>query len=326
VADAFPAARDRVTIGAMLSRALPALAVALVALAPAVALAGPSPKEKADARAFLTEARKAAKDKRWTDAIGAFQTAAGLDPSPAVELELAQTEIAAGKLAEAAKLLATINDGTDPALPAKKVREAAKKALDELKPRIPMVKVSITGPTGKVSVIIDGADVDASGEIAVNPGSHTIGASADRWNPAEKDVKLAEGAHETVELTLTSSAAAAPVESTSGSRLPGIIVASGGGLALVLGGVFGGLAFSAASSAKALCVGNACPAAAAGDISSSKTYGNVSTAMFIVGGAAAAAGVVLIIVAPGGKKDEPRKGAQITPWIGAGQAGLAGSF
>jgi len=314
-------------MAAMSSRAVPVLFVALAALAPAVALAAPSQKEKADARAFLAEARKAAKEKRWTDAIGAFQTADGLDPSPAVELELAQTEIAAGKLAEAARLLATIDAGTDPALPAKKTREAAKKVLDELKPRVPTVKVAVTGPTGKVSVIIDGADVDASGEVPVNPGSHTVGASADGWNPAEKDVKLAEGAHETVELTLTPGTAAAPVQASSGSRLPGIIVASGGGLGLILGGVFGGLAFSATSSAKSKCVGNVCSPAAADDISSSKTYGNVSTAMFIAGGALAAAGVVLIIVAPGGgKKDEPRKGAHVTPWIGPGQAGLGGSF
>src|SRR3954469_22457425 len=108
----------------MSSRAVPALLVALAALAPALApgnaLAAPSQKEKADARAFLVEARKAVKEKRWTDAVGAFQTADGLDPSPAIELELAQAEIAAGKLAEAAKLLATIDAGTDPAYPAKK--------------------------------------------------------------------------------------------------------------------------------------------------------------------------------------------------------------
>ena len=311
--------------------ALAALA-ALTALAPAAALAAPSPKEKADARAFLSEARKATKEKRWSDAVGAFQTADGLDPSPALEFELAQTEIAAGKLSEAAKLLAKINAGTEGALPARKAREAAKKALDELRPRIPGVRVIVLGPTGKVSVIVDGADADAdaSAEISVNPGNHIVGASADGWNPAEKELKLAEGAHEKVELTLTSTRAAAPPQETSGSRLPGIVVTSVGGAALVLGGVFGGLAFSATSSAKALCNGNVCPPAAAGDISSSRTFGNVSTGMFIAGGVIAAAGVVLIIVAPGGgKKDEARKaarGVRVVPWLGAGEAGLTGAF
>ena len=302
----------------------------LAALAPAAALAAPSPKERADARAFLNEARKAAKEKRWSDAIGAFQTAEGLDPSPAVELELAQTEIAAGKLAEAAKLLGTINAGTDSAPPARKAREAAKKALDDLKPRIPTVRVTVSGPTGKVSVIVDGADVDASAEIPLNPGNHIVGASADGWNPAEKELKLAEGAHEKVELTLTSSVAAPPPQETAGSRVPGIVVAGVGGVALVLGGVFGGLAFSATSSARALCKNNVCPAAAANDIASSKTFGNVSTGMFIAGAAIAATGVVLIIVRPfGGKKDQAAKaatGVRVVPWVSAGEVGLAGAF
>jgi hypothetical protein len=102
-------------------------------------------------------------------------------------------------------------------------------------------------------------------------------------------------------------------------------VASGGGLLLVLGGVFGGLAFSAAGSAKAQCNGNVCLPTAQDDIDHSKTFGNVSTGMFIAGGAVAVAGVVLAIVAPGGSS-APAKNARVVPWIGGDQVGVAGTF
>ncbi len=307
-----------------------ALSGALVVLTSVSALAAPSPKEKADARTLAAEARKAVKDKRWKDALGAFKKADALDPSDVFDLEYAEAEVACGQLVEAARRLEAITAGTDPGAAAKKARETAKTELDALRSRIPTVRVTVLGPAAsKVGVIVDGVDVDASGDVPVNPGDHTVGASADGWNPAEKDVKLAEGAREKVELTLTSgtTTAAAPRE-TRGSRVPGIVVASAGGAVLALGGLFGGLAFSATSAAKAQCAGNACPGSAAADISRSKTFGNVSTAMFIAGGAAAAAGVVLIIVAPGGATTDTKAArvTRVTPWLGAGQAGIVGSF
>ena len=91
--------------------------------------------------------------------------------------------------------------------------------------------------------------------------------------------------------------------------------------------MLGALAFHATSAAKAQCSGDVCPPSAAGEVSRSKLYGDASTAAFIAGGALAVTGIVLIIAAPGGglRKDEVES-ARVTPWIGAGQAGITGTF
>jgi hypothetical protein len=197
----------------------------------------------------------------------------------------------------------------------------------DLKAKIPTVKVTVKGPSGKASVTVDGIEVDASGEIAVDPGAHNVGASAAGFKAIEKDVKLAEGARQTVELALEADAPPPPKEDEKGSRVPGIVVTSIGGAALIVGGVFGGLAFSATSAAKKQCNGNVCMPSAESDISRSKLFGNVSTGMLIGGGAVAAAGIVLTILAPGGKKsDEGAKSARVVPWVGADQVGVAGTF
>ena len=305
----------------------PVLAAAIVSLTSAAALAGPTPKQRAEARTLTTAAKKAMKDQRWGDAVDALKQADQLAPSAATELDLAQAQIKAGKLLDAKKTLAAVEGSTGSAHAAKKARESAKKLLAELEVKIPIVKVTVKGPTGKANVTVDGVEVDASGAIPVDPGVHNVGASAPGFKAMEKEMKLAEGARQSVELALEPDAPPPPKEERTGSRVPGIIVTGVGGAALAIGGVFGGLAFSATSAAKSQCSGNLCPPSAESDISRSKLFGNVSTGMLVAGGAVAVAGVVLTILAPGGKKkDEAPKSGRVVPWVGADQVGIAGTF
>jgi hypothetical protein len=307
--------------------AVASITATIVSFSAASALAAPSAKEKAEARALVNDAKKAMKDKRWSDAVGALKKADKLDPSLAIELDLAQAQINSGKLLDASKTLAAIEGNADKGAAAKKARETAAKMRADLKAKIPTVKVSVKGPSGKANVTLDGLEVDASGEIAVDPGDHNVGASAAGFKAVEKEVKLAEGARQTIELALVADAPPPPKGDEKGSRVPGIVVTSIGGAALVVGAVFGGLAFSATSAAKKQCNGNLCPASAESDISRSKLFGNVSTGMLIGGGAVAVTGIVLTIVAPGGKKsDEAPKSARVVPWVGADQVGVAGRF
>jgi hypothetical protein len=311
----------------------PALA-ALLSIS-SVALAAPSPKDRADARALVAAGKKAMKDKRWAQAVIALKKAEKLDPSPGLALDVAQAQIGAGKLTEASKTLALVAEGTDAAPAAKKAREAAKKALADLKARIPTAKVTVAGPSSaKVTLLVDGVEVDGADEISVNPGDHTVGAAADGFVAAEKDVHFTEGGREEVTLRLKKIAPAGAVAAVegdgegkkTGSRTPGAVVTTLGGVGLLVGGIFGGLAFTATASAKAQCTGNVCPQVATDDIARSKTYGNVSTAAFIAGGAVALTGIVLIVAAPGGKSDDASRSARVSPWIGPGGAGVSGSF
>ncbi len=309
-----------------------AIAVALVALS-APSLAAPAARDRAAQRALVAAARKAAKEHRYDDAVAALKKAVKLDPSPAAELDLGEALAASGKLVEARRALAAAAGTAETDRASRRAREAAKKALAELDRRIPTVRIEVVGPAkAGAAATIDGVDVDASREVPANPGDHTVGASAEGYAAAEKDLALAEGTHAVVKLRLASAAAAVteppppPLpEKRTGSRVPGVVTLSIGAAGLAAGGVLGALAFSATSAAKAQCAGSVCPPSAASDVSRSRLYGDASTAAFIAGGALAATGIVLIIAAPGGgpPKDES---ARVTPWIGAGQAGITGTF
>jgi hypothetical protein len=309
-------------------------ALALVS-ASNVAIAAPNAKDKAAAKSLANDGRKALKDNRWADAMTALAQADKLDPSAAVEVDLAKAQIGAGKLIEAQQTLtAAVADETDGSPAARRARDAAQKALAGLMPRIPTVTIKVKagsddGP--KPHLTVDGVEIDSHGDAQVNPGTHAIGASAEGYVSAEKELQFREGAHEKVTLTLTpkpaqnDQAKAAP-EKSAGSRVPGAVVTVIGGAGLVVGGVFGGLAFSHANAAKSQCVNNVCPLGAASDIATSTKDGNISTGVFVGAGIVTAVGIVLLIVAPGGSKSEPKsddaKSARLTPWVGLGSAGL----
>ena len=303
-----------------------AAALAALLSVSTLARATPSAGDRAEAKALAVDGRKALKDKRWSQAVVALKKAHRLDPSPALALDLAQAQIGGGKLLEASKTLARLAEGTESAPPARKAREAAKKLLAELAPRLATIKVRVTGAANaSVTLRIDAVEVEGGTDLAIDPGDHTVSAAADDFIAAEKDVHVAEGEHARVALRLARLApvavAAAGVDTRTGSRAPGAVVTTLGAAGLLAGGIFGGLAFSATSSARANCVGNVCSAAAIDDISRSRTYGNVSTAAFIGGGALALTGIVLLVVAPGGppesKSDAAAQGAHVSPWIGS---------
>jgi hypothetical protein len=287
-------------------------------------------KDKADARALANDGRKALREKRWADAVSALKKAERLDPGPAIEVDLAQAEASLGKLVAASKTLSLAAATSDASPGGRRARDAAKKALADLGGRIPTLRLKVRGaPADKVTATVDGNEVDASSDVPVDPGDHAVAASAPGFASATKDVHVDEGGRADVTLKLAASgdvsAEGAPPPSTSGSRVPGAIVTMLGGAGLVVGAVFGARAFSAASSAKTICNGNVCPAAAADDVARSKTDGNISTGLFVAGGVVTAVGIVLLIVAPGGSKGDTKsddgKSARVAPWIGPGLAG-----
>ena len=261
------------------------------------------------------------------DALAKLQSADALDPGPALEVDLAQAQVGAGKLVEASKTLAAVTASTESTLPARKAREAAKRALVAVKARVATVKVRVKGaPSGRATVQVDDEEVDASAEISVNPGYHSVGAAAGGFTAAQREVTLAEGAHAEVTLELTAAHPVAVEEkkTTPGSRAPGAVLTVLGGAGLVAGGVFGGLAFAKTSAARSTCSGDVCPPSSADAIATSKTYGNVSTGALIGGGALALTGIILLIVPPHGSAspDDSGKGAAVAPSIGPGVAGL----
>jgi hypothetical protein len=309
----------------ILRRALPALV--LVVLSAGVASAA-SPKEKAEARALVNDAKKAMKDKRFADAEQALRRANDLDASPQTSVDLASALAAEGKLVEASRMLHDVDASAAAAPATKKTHEQLKKALAEIEPRIPWIQVDVGGPSaGQSQTSIDGKDIDASSEVPLDPGDHKVAVAAEGFEPAEKSVSLSEGAHEHLRLDLTPIAKAPPPPVAKRSSAPAIVAFSLGGAGLIVGGAAGVAALSQTRDARSQCAGNLCPPSAASAIDRSKRSGTISTVGFIAGGVGVAAGIILLLVAPGSAKEAPAKEqAHVTPWIGAGQAGLSGSF
>lgn len=315
----------------MRSLRLVPLAVAVAALSIASpAAADPSQKEWAEWKQLVEAGKKAMREGQPAAAVDTLRRADAIHKSPSLDVDLATALAAAGKLVEARALFLRVSQSSDPSILWKRARDAAKKALADLEPRVPTLRVTVSGASG-ASVTVDGQKIATGSDSPFDPGNHTIVASADGYRTIERTVNLGAGKHDVISLDMvasgTSAPAAAPEEKSTGSRVPGIVLLSVGGAALVAGGVFGGLAFSAVSDAKAVCKGTSCPASAAADIDRSKTFGNVSTGLFIGGGLVAVVGIILTAVAPGGTKAEPAKDAiHLSPFVGPGSAGVTGRF
>ena len=159
--------------------------LASLALAAGAASAAPSPKDKADARALVTDAKKALKEKRFADAEKALRHADELDPSTQNKLDLAQCLAEQGKLVEGSRILHGVADGNDATPAGKKAQEAAKKSLKELEPKIPWIQVEVLGPTegAKVVTKIDDAEVDATDRISGRVDGHRPGARREPHGP-----------------------------------------------------------------------------------------------------------------------------------------------
>jgi hypothetical protein len=314
---------------------LPA-AFALLSLASTPAWAAPSAKDRAEARTLAAEARTALKAQRFEDAVEGLRRADQLDPSSQLKLDLARALVGAGKLVEASSVLHQLDGAPAKSFQEKKNAEAAKKLVGEVESKIPWVQISVTGPKAEdASTTLDGNEIDASSEVPVDPGEHVVVVEAEGWKRAEEKVKLAEGVHEVVRIKMEREAVAeAPPPappSSGGSKLPAAIAFGVGAAGFGVGVVFGLLAFDKTGAAKERCDGDVCPDSpklvALRD--QAVTYGNISTAGFIAGGVGVATGIVLLITSSGSSAPEEAgktEGAWVEPWVGPGQAGLAGAF
>jgi serine/threonine-protein kinase len=105
-------------------------------------------------------------------------------------------------------------------------------------------------------------------------------------------------------------------------KIAGFVIGGAGLAGIVVGSVFGSMAFSDWSSAESACKLGSCTAqdyiTAGSDKSNASSAGTISTIGFIAGGVALATGVTLIILAP--KKSSTSVG--VLPTLGPGGGGM----
>jgi hypothetical protein len=322
-----------------------ALAILLTSATPALAQRGGSTVTQEVARTKGEEGLAAYGNKQWQQAYDAFKVAESLFHAPTLVLYMARCQANLGKLLEARAFYEKIAVETIPKNATPAFRDAIKTAqseLEALRPRIPSIEIVVTGVAADAAhVTIDGATVppdDVSKKRDLDPGAHTISATADNARPLTRTVTLAEGAAVKVELpfeigtTGPAAPTAAPAPSAPatpadrpGSMIPGIIALGVGAAGLGVGAVTGVMTLGKASDVTANCDGTHCLTADQEKADSARLLGTISTIAFIAGGVCVAGGAVLLVLRPGGGPATETQSAWRAS-IGVGRVDFGGTF
>jgi hypothetical protein len=317
------------------------LATSLVAIA--VALAAPKvawADDQAKAVALFDEGLKEMKAGNFEKSCKAFAASLALVPDSGTKGSLARCYTELGKVASSwglwRELAATA--------PTPKLREDAAARAKKLEPRLPKYSIKVTATTPGMTITVNGNPAAGSLEtpVPVDPGPLSVTARADGHVAWTRDETMKEGVAIVIEIPALEKlgGGAQPVGPTpvivggagkrkSRQRL-GLIVAGAGGVAVVVGSVFGFRARSLYADAKETCGGSiedCAPAnvmAAQAQVDDARSSGTISTVLFVAGGAAVITGAVLYMTAP---KAESR-GVTLAPVIDhqSASAVLSGRF
>lgn len=296
----------------------------------------------AAAQALFQEARKLMEKGDYGAACKKLEDSQKLDPAPGTLFNLAHCFEKNGQTASAwvtFKSAASAYKSTNRPDWETKARDRA----EALEPRLSHLTI-VTDGQG-VEIRRDGTKIATSElgvEIPVDPGPHTVEASAPNKKPWSSVVKVAaDGGRERVRVPVlellpqpaarsgSSTGPDKPIEEPPPSSTQKTLAFVAGGLGVIglgVGAATGLMAVSENDKAKQLCpTEGACSNRQGVDASdSAKSFGTVSTVSFVAGGALLVTGVVLYLTAPSSSKASGR--ASIAPFVGVNQLGMVGSF
>jgi hypothetical protein len=200
-----------------------------VAGSPGVARAQPSASDMAQARELLNEGLDLRDKGDAASALEKLKGAHALANTPITGTELGRTYLALGKLVEARETflsVARIPPRPDETSRSKTARADSEKLADQLRQRIPTLRVKVTGvPVDTVSVSIDGASVPSAALDAprlLNPGTHAVFARSTTGGTAETQVTLKEGEARDVELKIAFSPPSEAAHPAAGGSPAGV--------------------------------------------------------------------------------------------------------
>ena len=345
------------------------LVVAVWFVLPAPLRAETSDEARAGARAAATAGAKAYTERRWVDTIDLMSRAEKLVHSPTHLLYMAKAYLQLGQLIKAQETfrkVAAEKLGPDSPEVFGSVVEEARKALHDLKPRIPYVSVVVQGAgPHPVTVTMDGVKVPEAlvgVPRPVDPGTHRFEAATQTGGKSGvKTLTVDEGGTETVVLTVREQpeaqpAAAAeppatvqpepvPAEAAPESEVPppgphdegtgmkiGSYVAFGAGaVGLAVGVGFAIDASNKRSEADDLCnlPQGACPADQQQRVDDLDSKADSSSTLSTVGffiGGVGIATGVTLLLLDSSGSSEDTTEAGVYPWVGWRSAGLSGRF
>ncbi len=286
----------------------------------------PSAADRTQAEALFNEGKKLQKEGKIAEACRKFEGSYRIDPAGGTVLNLGLCHEKEGKIAtawgELKEALASAKKAN------RKDREKiARERIEAIEPRLPFMVVIADKPIEGLAVTVDGGTIAAEAlgaQLPIDPGSHTVKATAPKHDAWEGPFEAVEGKKITVRIpSLAEAIVVAPTASADASAAPlvmvpkypwmrpsGIAIASVGVATLVVGAVFGATALTASSKAKSECdAGLACTPAGFDAVQSGRTSATVADILLGVGGGFTALGVVFVLA--GGAT------APATPVVGA---------
>jgi hypothetical protein len=282
---------------------------------------------------------------RWGEAAETLKDVLAIRSSAKVRFTLGQAEEQVGRLAAAYEAYAqALADGE--AAGEEDVAAAAGRAMHTLAPRVPVVRVWVTGEASAgATATIDGRPAPPGQPVRVDPGAHRISVKAPGARPTESTIEVGEG--QRVDVPVRLEAEGATVGSTSPStstapatsavepagpslatkdrswRAAGLVVLGTGAVGLVVGTYFGFEAISKNNASnRGGCTGDACTASGYATRENARSDATVSTVMFVAGGVLAASGVALWLMAPRREATAHVQAVRMMPLVSARGGGL----
>ncbi|MGA7121686.1 MAG: hypothetical protein WBY94_16385 [Polyangiaceae bacterium] len=329
-------------------RALSASILAMLLTATA-AHAEPTAADRETARNLMQEGRDLRDRGDLADALTRFHAADDIMHVPTTGLEVARVEAALGMLVEARDTIAAIRKSPTKPTDPEPFNEARRKADDldvSLEGRVPGLTIFVdTVEHDPPAVSIDGVVVPA-GTIglprSVDPGHHVITAKTASAE-VKQEIDVGEWERREVRLSLPAPEPSArvgpepapfPEAAPRRPRSPSAFTYGTIGIAaagLVTGVVAGLMSWSDTSSLEGECPRRVCPPGRpSSDLDSANLLATISTVSLVVAGVGAGAAAVSFVAGSSRPatpvQRTPALGTRVTPWIGAGVAGVRGTF
>jgi hypothetical protein len=295
-------------------------------------------------------------------ALEKFRAAHALGNTPLTGIELCRTHAALRQPVEAREVCLGV--ARIPPLPqetqrSKDARAEATRIAEGERSKIGALRLKVTGvPAGwEPTVLVDGFTVPpaALGEPrVVNPGAHTVSARVGTGVETKATLETSEGETREIELIVQPPPpqSQAPIPVVGGGQVAGpgsppaerekkgnsfaTVSFALGGVAAIVGTVSGLAAMSDESDLAKKCINKQCGRELHDDLDSAKSWGNVSTAFFVIAGVAVGAGLISTLTSASSAKSgglPPRTASAsrsskptITPVLGPFGAGVHGSF
>jgi len=321
-----------------------------------------SAADTAAARALAVEGLKLADAGQCGEAIDRLSRAEKLHHAPIVLGRLGECQIAEGKIVDGTEALRKLLREPLPPNPTPalvRARERAQAALDQAKPKIAGLNISVKGGGEDVVVTVDGQVVPAlllEHDRPTDPGEHVVEATAPGYLKATQQVSVGPGEKQALTLELQpdpnapkAASPAAPAAPGAPAAAPQVAQPSAGAVratrraapnrtaayvtwgvgaaGLAAGSILGVVAMRDKKDLENVCPNDKCPESARSQLDRAKTEGTVSTILFGVAGAGLVLGTVFYVTAgPGSSAETAQAGFRPRVFIGVGSVGVDGRF